>query len=165
MHKISFIFPKTAEGMVYYNLVKTVQIYYERGNYMRREKDRYGIPMIQYCREHEEYIKKQLAAGAKSSELLALHEKKLAWLQHERLVHFLVTMLTGVFFIFSVLLGMFLEWSIAVLALQLILFVLLAAYLRHYFKLENMVQHWYRIADEIYNENKGENWEYLGSKN
>lgn len=132
---------------------------------MRREKDRYGIPMIQYCREHEEYIKKQLAAGAKSSELLALHEKKLAWLQHERLVHFLVTMLTGVFFIFSVLLGIFVEWSIAVLALQLILFVLLATYLRHYFKLENMVQHWYRIADEIYNENKGENWEYLGSKN
>lgn len=121
---------------------------------MRKEKDRYGIPMIQYCREHEEYIEKQLAAGVERKELLAWHEKKLAWLQHERMVHFLVTMLTGVFFMFSVLLGLLLEGSIAVLILQLILFILLAAYLRHYFKLENRVQHWYRIADELYGENK-----------
>ena len=117
---------------------------------MKKEKDRYGIPMIQYCHEHEKYIESQLAAGADKRELLVWHEKKLTWLQHERLVHFLVTMLTGVFFIFSVLLGILLEWSIAVLLLQLILFILLAAYLRHYFKLENMVQHWYRIADELY---------------
>lgn len=119
---------------------------------MKKEKDHYGIPMIQYCHEHEEYIESRLAAGVDKKELLIWHERKLAWLQHERMVHFLVTMLTGAFFIFSVLLGIFLGWSIAVLLLQLILFILLAAYLRHYFKLENTVQHWYRIADELHNE-------------
>lgn len=120
---------------------------------MRKEKDRYGIPMIQYCREHEQYIENGLAEGKDRKELLAWHEKKLAWLQHERLVHFLVTMLTAIVFLFSILLGIYLGWSPAVLLLQLILFVLLAAYLRHYFKLENTVQHWYRIADELHDEN------------
>lgn len=121
-------------------------------NNVSGKKDRYGIPMIQYCREHEQYIESQLTAGADRKELLMWHEKKIEWLQHERLVHFLVTMLTGVFFIFSVLLGIFQEGNFAVLLLQLILFILLAAYLRHYFKLENTVQHWYHIADGLHDD-------------
>ena len=143
-------FPQMEEQMLYYNKNSRCEKF-ERGKYMRREKDQYGIPMIQYCREHEQYIENQLAAGVERGKLLTWHEKKLAWLQHERLVHFLVTMLTAALFIFSIFLGILLGWSIAVLLLQLILFILLAAYLRHYFKLENIVQHWYRIADELYN--------------
>ena len=36
------------------------------------------------------------------------------------------------------------------LVIYLILLVLLAFYLRHYFFLENTVQHWYRTAEELH---------------
>ena len=116
----------------------------------KRKSDRYGVPMIQYCREHEKYVEEQLKTGADRKELLEWHEKKLAWIQHERLVHLLVTILTAIVFLFSVALMAIIEWSPAVLLLQLILVILLAAYLRHYFQLENTVQHWYRIADKLH---------------
>lgn len=119
-----------------------------------RTQDRYGVPMIRYCKEHEACLEEGLSAGVNPEELLLWHEKKLAWMQHERLVHLLVTMLTAAAFLFSVVLGFFAEWSPAVLLLQLILLVLFGAYLRHYFKLENTVQHWYRIADRLYEEQK-----------
>jgi len=120
-----------------------------------RMSDRYGVPMIQYCKEHEAYLEERRAAGISPKELLLWHEKKLAWIQHERLVHLLVTMLTAAAFLFSVVLGFLVEWNPAVLLLQLILLVLFGAYLRHYFKLENTVQHWYRIADRLYEEQDG----------
>ena len=120
-----------------------------------RTTDRYGVPMIRYCKEHEAYLEERQAAGVSPEELLLWHEKKLAWIQHERLVHLLVTMLTAAAFLFSVALGFLAEWNPAVLLLQLILLILFGAYLRHYFKLENTVQHWYRIADRLHEEQDG----------
>ena len=70
-------------------------------------------------------------------------------------LHLLVTMLTAAAFLFSVALGFLAEWNPAVLLLQLILLILFGAYLRHYFKLENTVQHWYRIADRLHEEQDG----------
>lgn len=46
-----------------------------------------GVNMIAWCRAHEKYIDERLAAGGDPAALLTWHEKKLAWLQHERLVH------------------------------------------------------------------------------
>ena len=60
---------------------------------MKENKDRFGINIMSYCREHENRLEKELAAGAEPHELLTWHEKKLAWLQHERLIHLLVTIL------------------------------------------------------------------------
>ena len=114
-----------------------------------RHRDAFGIDMIRYCRDHERYLEARLSAGADPAELLAWHEKKLAWLQHERLVHLLVTMLSvGVFmFAFWLACAMRNLFSLAFLA---VIFCLTAAYLVHYFRLENTVQHWYRIAEELH---------------
>ncbi len=113
------------------------------------EKDRFGINMIQYGHEHEAEIEAGLTAHEDPAALLAWHEQKLAWLQHERLIHLLVTIWTS-------LAALFFGWlfidGISGLGGGLLLMgllILLGFYLVHYFRLENMVQHWYRIAERI----------------
>ena len=107
-----------------------------------------GVRMIAYCREHEAYLDARLAAGENPAKLLEWHKTKLAWIQHERLIHLLVTILTAGAFLFA--LGAWLATqSLAALLFTLALLVLLACYLFHYFRLENTVQHWYRIADRL----------------
>jgi hypothetical protein len=108
-----------------------------------------GVNMIAWCRAHEKYTDARLAAGDDPAALLAWHEKKLAWLQHERLIHLLVTMLTAGAFLFA--LGAWLyTGSAGVSLLALGLLVLLGFYLVHYFRLENAVQHWYNIAETLH---------------
>lgn len=109
-----------------------------------------GVNMIAWCRAHEKYIDERLAAGDDPAALLAWHEKKLAWLQHERLIHLLVTMLTAAGFLFA--LGAWLYTASAgVLLLALGMLIWLGFYLVHYFRLENTVQHWYNIAEALHN--------------
>ena len=117
---------------------------------MKNENDVFGINMKAYCRAHEQAVQKQLAQGGDLKELLRWHEQKITWLQHERLVHLLVTVLTAAFFLFSTVLGCTLEWNVGTLLFSGILMILLAAYLLHYFRLENTVQHWYRIAEQLH---------------
>ncbi len=109
-------------------------------------KDRFGINMKRWCREHEAY----LAAHEASQELLSLHLQKLRWLQHERLVHLIVTLMVVFVELFTVALVL-LRPSLGVLpvAFMVVLLILLCLYFYHYFFLENTVQHWYRLADEL----------------
>lgn len=117
---------------------------------MSGKSDQYGINMIRWCREHEAYIEKHLADGDDARKLLEWHQKKLAWLQHERLIHLLVTMLTAGAFLFSLWVTIYMDWNPGAILMDLILLLLLAAYLLHYFRLENTVQHWLRIAEELH---------------
>lgn len=81
-------------------------------------------------------------------ELLVQHEKRIAWMQHERLVHLLVMLFVSFFALLAT--GYALERpSVPVFLLSGLLIILSAAYLLHYYRLENGVQKWYRLADEI----------------
>lgn len=123
---------------------------------MFSQNDRFGINVMEFCKEHELYIKEQIDSSENLNELLKYHNKKVEWLQHERLVHLLVTILTAVFFLFLIGLELFLKGNFLIIILLSIVLILLAAYILHYFKLENTVQHWYIISDEIYKKiNKG----------
>lgn len=113
-------------------------------------QDYFGINMIKYCREHERYLEEYRAAGADVRQLLDWHLQKLAWLQHERLVHLVVTLMSGLAFLAALAFGCWSGWNRGTLLLAAIFLVLLAAYLWHYFQLENTVQHWYRLADELH---------------
>lgn len=112
--------------------------------------DKYGINMKKFCRAHEAAVAKELEACGPSGPLLDLHLEKLRWLQHERLIHLIVLVLTAAGELFVIDLALLHPetgpWS-AVFMLGLA--VLLAFYFAHYFFLENTVQHWYRIAEEI----------------
>lgn len=106
----------------------------------------FGINIKKYCRDHEAY----LASAAPTQELLDLHLQKIRWLQHERLVHLIVTVMVVIIELFVI--GLTLlhpEFGVWPAVIMLGLAVLLIFYFYHYFFLENTVQRWYVIADEL----------------
>lgn len=130
-------------------------------------QDKYGINMRTWCREHEGKVQKHLLsyrgegetqASSHTSdeellspeELLLVHRAKIQYLQHERLVHLIVLVMTVFGELFTVALVLALPETVpySLIAMYGVL-ILLAFYFRHYFLLENTVQHWYRLDDEI----------------
>jgi hypothetical protein len=112
-----------------------------------------GNGMIDYMKKHEAYVREALerSPGPEArKELLVLHEMRIAWMQHERLVHLLTMLFVCLFAFLS--LGYALERpSLPAFLLAGLLIVLSAAYLLHYYRLENGIQKWYGMADEIRN--------------
>lgn len=114
---------------------------------------KYGINVRKWCAQHEAYVEEVLSKAGTNEELerlKALHEKKLSWLMHERLVHLIVLFITVILALFAMGLLLFLPETLpASLPLFMIVFVLLIFYVRHYFFLENTVQRWYMIDERI----------------
>ena len=109
-------------------------------------RDKFGINMKRYCRAHEA----MLASVPASREVMALHLEKLHWLQHERSVHLIVLVMTAVAELFTVDMAVLHPETNPLAAIvMLALAVLLGFYFAHYFFLENTVQHWYRLADDL----------------
>ena len=119
-------------------------------------RDTFGINMKQYCRGHEEMVRAALRENGATPALVALHKEKIAMLQHERLIHLIVTELVVIAELFALDLVLLhpdvvgIPGAVAVLVLA----VLLGFYFYHYFFLENTVQRWYRLLDEMNKENK-----------
>ena len=114
-------------------------------------RDKFGINMKQYCRGHEETVRAALRENDVDPDLIALHREKIAMLQHERLIHLIVTVMAVFAELFALDLVLLhpdvvgIPGAVAVLGLA----VLLAFYFYHYFFLENTVQRWYRMLDEM----------------
>ncbi|MCR5301019.1 MAG: FUSC family protein [Lachnospiraceae bacterium] len=136
-----------------YNIGMETQREYKDGN----RDYKYGINVNKWCREHEQYVSRMMNEDLEAAELRQLrelHEKKLAWLMHERLIHLIVLLITVILTLFSLALLMFLpETAPASLVMFLIVFVLLIFYVRHYFFLENTVQRWYMTDEELSEKN------------
>ena len=112
-------------------------------------KDKYGIKMKDFCREHEAWLEGELAASGPCRKLLDIHLEKLRWLQHERLVHLIVMCITIVCELFSLYFSLVVFKSLVSIAVTLVILVVLFFYVLHYFFLENTTQHWYRLAERI----------------
>lgn len=85
------------------------------------------------------------------TEMLARHMTEIQFFMHERLIHLIVTVLfaLGTFMtIFTYLL----TDNIGLIALGVLLIVLLAPYIKHYYLLENGVQKMYIQYDKLYEE-------------
>ena len=114
------------------------------------KNDRFGINMKRFCREHEARVTAAVSAGEETPELLEEHLRMIAWVQHERLVHLIVTVMVVLCELFTVdLVLLHPELGIVPTLIMLGLAVLLGFYFWHYFFLENTVQRWYRIAEEM----------------
>ena len=110
------------------------------------KRDRYGINMKQFCREHEAKV----TGTEATEELLEEHLRMISWIQHERLVHLIVTVMVVFCELFVVdLVLLHPELGLLPAVIMLGLAVLLGFYFWHYFFLENTVQRWYRIAEEM----------------
>lgn len=114
------------------------------------KKDSFGINMKKYCREHEEAVKTAISEDRITEEALTVHLEMIARIQHERLVHLMVTVMCVVCELFFVQLVMLHpELGLFPTVIMLTVAILLVFYFYHYFFLENTVQRWYVIADEI----------------
>lgn len=107
--------------------------------------------MTEYLTNYMNTVSERLDGCSDAQELdkiLSEHMDKIAFMQHERIVHFLVTMMFSIVLaIFMV--GMLLTNNIMLLILVTIIVVLLAFYIKHYYFLENTVQKMYKIYDRI----------------
>ena len=105
--------------------------------------------MNKYLKAHEEYMRNAIREG--NADLLKLqdyHKTQIAFLQHERLVHLLVTLAVALFMVLTAGMALYsADW--AFLPVALILMVLLLFYIVHYYQLENGVQRWYALYNEI----------------
>lgn len=107
--------------------------------------------MRKYLTEYLAHLEALLESGEEIDydDLERSHLIMIEFMQHERLIHFLVTMLFSVcfFMIFCV----FLVAEIAGLILLMVMILsLLIPYVAHYYFLENSVQKMYRLHDEIH---------------
>ena len=73
---------------------------------------------------------------------------RIVFIQHERLIHLLVTLAFGLF-MFILLAVVYLTGVYELLIAVILILVLLLYYIFHYFLLENGVQRWYILNDEI----------------
>lgn len=99
--------------------------------------------------EYIEYIEKEM--DSKKTDLNDLKDDlliKISFFQHERLVHFLVTMLVSIITVILLVCNIFIE-NLCFLFLLLIFICLLIPYLFHYYFLENKVQYMYVLYDKI----------------
>lgn len=107
--------------------------------------------MWRYLRKHEAMVRRALGGepeAAALEALLAYHRVQIAHMQHERLIHLIVTMFCGLFLL--LVLGFATvrpTWPAG--AMALLLLGLEGAYLVHYFRLENGVQRWYGLENEL----------------
>lgn len=78
--------------------------------------------------------------------------QRIVFYQHERLIHLIVTMSFGVFFMLSLILYLS-NGGAGLIVLTVLFLVMLAAYIKHYYFLENSVQkmylYYYRIGESV----------------
>lgn len=107
--------------------------------------------MTAYLKKYMEEIQRRLEEYADQTELEEIfleHKDKIAFMQHERIVHFLVTMMFAIVLAIFVCAFLFTE-NPALFVLVVIIMVLLGFYIKHYYFLENTVQEMYKLYDEM----------------
>ena len=107
--------------------------------------------MIEYIKRHEHYVLDVLESHQepdKLRELLAYHDKQISWIQHERLAHLITMLFVCLFFLLTFGFTM-IHFTLPCILLTALLLVLTAAYILHYYRLENNVQSWYSLSNKI----------------
>lgn len=104
--------------------------------------------MNEYVRKHEAFINANIELDKVNKDLINYHEKRIEWLAHERLAHLMVFLFTlGVFITFFVM--AYSDNNSWFYVITLILLVVSIFYMRHYYFLENRLQRWYVLADQM----------------
>jgi len=107
--------------------------------------------MWRYMKLHEAFVREALEGkrgDLSLEELRSFHAAQIQYMQHERLIHLIVTMFIATFFLLSF--GFVFHWATwPGFGLVSLLLILLVAYLIHYFRLENGVQRWYHLQNRI----------------
>lgn len=108
--------------------------------------------MKRYLKQHEAFVRGELAAAGDGADWRGLarhHRRQIGYLQHERLVHLHVTLFFGLCALLVFLFFVLHPDQVLAGVLLLLLIALLVPYIVHYFTLENGVQRWYALANEL----------------
>ena len=111
--------------------------------------------MKKYVKQTMDAVRKYIDSDMKNSpvektnEVLTEFETKIAYFQHERLIHLMVTLSFAAFLLFEIFCLFVLPSSFiyAGVLLVLIFFGLTIGYIMHYYFLENSVQKMYHMRD------------------
>ncbi len=106
--------------------------------------------MRRYMTEYLRYLS-EILEHPDTHDISALRQEvlvQIGFMQHERLIHFLVTMLFALLFMLSVGILFFVR-SLAMLLLTILLLALLIPYVAYYYFLENTVQKFYVLYNRI----------------
>lgn len=107
------------------------------------------VCMYKYIKEQEKYVKDQLENEKCDYNWLKEYFKsQIQFLSQERLIHLIITLFFSSLLITSIIIS-FLYQNILIYILILILMILLLCYIVHYYRLENGLQSWYLIYNEI----------------
>jgi hypothetical protein len=103
-----------------------------------------------YISEITEYMNGKMAEDDRSGigKVLDEFEVKIAFFQHERLIHLIVTVLFAIMEMMSIY-TLILSANVSVVVFCVMFLVLLVPYVMHYYFLENSVQKMYHMRDEI----------------
>lgn len=107
--------------------------------------------MTKFLKKYIEEIEEILEGDIKKTDwkrVLNNHHKTIGFMQHERLIHLLVTLAFGIKFLVAMIFTLIYPNTI-LLVVDGLLLTLLVPYLFHYFRLENGVQKLYLIAQKI----------------
>ena len=107
--------------------------------------------ILAYRKYMDELLKRLEKENIPPEELERLkneHMNQVAFFQHERLIHLIVTVTFAILEMLAIFLFMLCP-GIAVFCLVVIILVLLLPYIRHYYILENEVQKMYKQYDKL----------------
>jgi len=95
-----------------------------------------------------EYIKTILKKEDINEDIKKDFLEHIQFMQHERLIHLLVTILFAILLMFGFVM-MYISFNWMTVALTVIIFIVEIFYIFHYYRLENGVQKMYRVYDEL----------------
>lgn len=102
--------------------------------------------MKSYIKEIDDLLKEKEIKNI--DKVIENHLVKISFFSHERLIHFLVTMLFAILTIFSFLYTIN-SLKIELIILDVLFICLLVPYVFHYYFLENSVQYMYKQYDKL----------------
>ncbi len=106
---------------------------------------------MKYWLEHEKIIQQALSNKKGRIDWPRLQQKHLAktkLLQHERLIHLLVTLSFGSFSLLSFFAFLLLD-RIEIVIPAIVFLVTTLVYVIHYYRLENATLRWYKLTDKL----------------
>lgn len=105
--------------------------------------------MYKYILAHEKWISEQLNNdNVDLNWLLEYHNRQIVWVQHERLIHLIVMLFTCLMFLLTMTV-MIIFNNIGLNLLFLTVTIFTVCYIIHYCRLENAIQSWYKISNNI----------------
>ena len=99
-----------------------------------------------YIKDIDELLKEKEIKNI--DKVIEIHLIKIGFFSHERLIHFLVTMLFAIMFLITFLYSLS-NISLGLVLLDLLFMGLLVPYIFHYYYLENSVQYMYKQYDKL----------------